>query len=72
MRRVFGVQCLLFAALKPGGVFVVVDHAAKAGDGAAVGPTLHRIEEATVRSEVEAVGFRLAGERDFLRNPNDP
>jgi predicted methyltransferase len=61
----------LFDALKPGGVFIVVDHAAKAGDGASVGRTLHRIEEGTVRSEVEAAGFKLASEGDFLRNPND-
>lgn len=61
----------LFEALKPGGVFVVVDHAAKAGVGASVGPTLHRIEESTVRSELEAAGFVLAGEGDFLRNPAD-
>ena len=61
----------LFDALKPGGVFVVVDHAAKAGDGAGVGPTLHRIEESTVRSEVEAAGFQLVGQGDFLRNPDD-
>ena len=62
----------LFAALKPGGVLVLADHSARAGDGATVTNTLHRIEEAVVRGELEAAGFRLAAEAQFLRNPADP
>jgi predicted methyltransferase len=62
----------LFAALKPGGVLVIADHSAPAGSGATVGRTLHRIEESTLRQEVEAAGFKLAGQADFLRNPQDP
>lgn len=62
----------LFDGLKHGGVFVIVDHAAKAGDGATVGQTLHRIEESTLISEVEAAGFKKVAEADFLRQPNDP
>jgi predicted methyltransferase len=61
----------LFAALKPGGLFVVVDHAAKDNDGVDVAGTLHRIEERLVRSEIEAAGFRLVEQSEFLRNPSD-
>lgn len=49
----------IFAALKPGGLFVIADHAARAGDGISVAGTLHRIEERTLVSEVEAAGFKL-------------
>ncbi len=62
----------LFAALKPGGVLVVADHAAAAGAGIGVVKSLHRIEESVVRREIEAAGFRLVEEAQFLRNPNDP
>jgi predicted methyltransferase len=62
----------LFAALKPGGLYVVADHAGRPGTGIAESGTLHRIEEAFLRSEVEAAGFRLVGEGQFLRNPSDP
>jgi predicted methyltransferase len=62
----------VFEALKPGGVYVIADHSAKAGAGVEVGKSLHRIDEAIVRREVEAAGFRLAGSADFLRNPDDP
>lgn len=62
----------IFQALKPGGHFVVIDHSAKPGEGTSVGNTTHRIEEAALRKEVEAAGFRLVSEGDFLRNPSDP
>jgi len=62
----------IFEALKPGGHFVVVDHAAKAGADAGVGKTLHRIDETLVRREVEAAGFKFVASADFLRNPEDP
>ena len=62
----------LFAALKPGGFLIIADHSAKPGSGTSVGKTLHRIEESALRSEVEAAGFKLAGEADFLRHPEDP
>ena len=61
----------IFAALKPGGMFGVVDHSARAGSGLADVQTFHRIEEKTLRDEVEHAGFRLVGEADFLRNPQD-
>ena len=62
----------LFAALKPGGFLVIADHSAKAGAGTSVGKTLHRIEESALKGEVEAAGFKLAGEGDWLRHPDDP
>jgi predicted methyltransferase len=62
----------LFNGLKKGGVLVIVDHAARSGEGTSVGKTLHRVEEASVISEVEAAGFKLAAKGDFLRNPDDP
>jgi len=62
----------MFAALKPGGFLVIADHSARAGDGVNVAKTLHRIEESTLRKEIEAAGFKLAAEADFLRNPDDP
>lgn len=61
----------LFAALKPGGVLVIADHSAAAGAGTTVGKSLHRIEEAALRKEVEAAGFKLIAEGDFLRRPGD-
>jgi len=62
----------VFAALKPGGIYIVADHSAQPGAGAAVGKSLHRIEESLVRREVEAAGFRFVAEAGFLRNPADP
>ena len=62
----------LFAALKPGGFLVIADHSAKPGDGINVAKTLHRIEESTLRQEIEAAGFKLVAEADFLRHPEDP
>lgn len=61
----------LFAALKPGGHLVVVDHAAKAGTGVTAGKTLHRIDEAVVVAEMREAGFTLEAEGTFLRNPAD-
>jgi predicted methyltransferase len=62
----------MFAALKPGGLLVITDHSAKPGDGITVARTLHRIEEKVLREEIEAAGFKLVAEADFLRNPDDP
>lgn len=62
----------VFAALKPGGTYVIGDHAGRPGTGISEAGTLHRIEEAFLRQEVEAAGFRLQAEGRFLSNPNDP
>ncbi len=61
----------IFAALKPGGRFVIVDHVA-AGAGRATAPaTLHRIDPEVVRAQVLAAGFVPDGESDVLRRPDD-
>jgi predicted methyltransferase len=61
----------LFAALKPGGYLLITDHSAKVGDGTSVGKTFHRIEESVLRKEIEAAGFKLVAEGNFLRHPED-
>jgi predicted methyltransferase len=65
------MNAAVFAALKPGGVYGIVDHSAPAGSGTDDVKTLHRIDEDVVKKEVEAAGFKLAGEANFLRNPDD-
>jgi predicted methyltransferase len=62
----------VFNALKPGGIYIVLDHAAEAGSGFRDTSTLHRIDEAAVKQEVEAVGFKFVGASDVLRNKDDP
>jgi predicted methyltransferase len=61
----------VFAALKPGGVYGIIDHAAAAGTGISTTESLHRIDKQFLISEVEAAGFKLAAEADFLSNPSD-
>jgi predicted methyltransferase len=60
-----------FAALKPGGVLIIEDHAAEPGSGLRDPDRLHRIDEAVVKQEVLSAGFVLDGESDVLRNPAD-
>jgi predicted methyltransferase len=62
----------VFKALKPGGVYIVLDHVAAKGSPADVTDTLHRIEPSVVRREVEAAGFVFDGESTVLANPADP
>ena len=66
------VNAAVFAALKPDGLYVIVDHAATAGAGLDVADTLHRIDIADVKREVEAAGFVLDGESDILLHAEDP
>jgi predicted methyltransferase len=61
----------IFEALRPGGVYGIVDHSARPGSGTADVQTFHRIDEAVVRREIEAAGFELNTEATFLRNPAD-
>jgi predicted methyltransferase len=63
---------ILFRMLRPGGVYVVLDHSALAGSGGANTKDLHRIDAALVRQEVEAAGFVFDGESKVLANPADP
>lgn len=61
----------LFAALRPGGRYVIVDHSAQPGTGISAGKTLHRIDEAFLIAEVERAGFVLDREAPFMRNAAD-
>ncbi len=62
----------VYDALKPGGVFIVIDHVAPAGSGTTDTNTLHRIDPAVVKREVESAGFVFDGSSDALINPKDP
>ena len=62
----------VYARLKPGGSYVIVDHAAAAGAGTGDAQSLHRIDPASVRKEVEAAGFVLEAESRILANKDDP
>jgi predicted methyltransferase len=65
------LNAAVFAALRPGGVYGIVDHSAVKGKGLADVETLHRIDEDAVKAEITAAGFKLDGESDVLRNPAD-
>lgn len=62
----------IFAALKPGGIWVIADHSGRPGTGITESGTLHRIDQTFLQSEVERAGFKLVQEANFLRNPADP
>ena len=61
----------VYERLKPGGFYVIVDHAASVGTGTSEAQSLHRIEPATVRAEVEAAGFVLDAQSTLLANQDD-
>jgi predicted methyltransferase len=65
------VNAAIFRALKPGGVFLVIDHVAEAASGLRDTETLHRIDPDTIRAEVTAAGFVFESQSDALRNPED-
>jgi len=65
------VNKAVYDALKPGGTYIVLDHAAEKSSGLRDTETLHRIDEAVVKKEVTAAGFKLAGESTVLRNKDD-
>jgi predicted methyltransferase len=65
------LNAAIYRALKPGGVYIVIDHAAEAGSGLRDTETLHRIDPASIRAEVTAAGFVFEGESAVLRNPDD-
>jgi predicted methyltransferase len=62
----------VFSSLKPGGVFIIEDHAAQSGSGARDTGTLHRIDPELVKQEVTSVGFEFAGSSDVLQSADDP
>ena len=65
------INRMLFARLRPGGELVIIDHAAVDGSPLSVTDTLHRIDQATLRREIEAAGFVFEAESQILRNPAD-
>lgn len=65
------VNAAIYRALKPGGAYLVLDHAAEAGSGLRDTETLHRIDPTTVKTEALAAGFVLEAESSVLRNPAD-
>ncbi len=62
---------MVFDTLKPGGIYLIVDHEAEAGSGARDTASLHRIDVETVKTEVLAAGFVLVGGSELLRQPGD-
>jgi predicted methyltransferase len=67
-----GFNRAVYERLKPGGFYVIVDHVAATGTGASRAESLHRIDPAAVRDEVEAAGFVLDAENIVLANKDDP
>ena len=68
---VAAVNKSIFNALKPGGYYIVLDHAAADGAPVDVANTLHRIDPAIVKKELEAAGFKFVGESKILRRASD-
>ena len=65
------MNAAVLRALKPGGLYAIIDHSGRPGTGASEVKTVHRIEEKELRADVEKAGFKLARAADFLRNPRD-
>jgi len=70
--QVADIDKAVFRALKPGGVYLVLDHAAQAGSGFRDTSTLHRIDPEAVKKEVMSAGFRFEARSDILSNQDDP
>lgn len=70
--EVAAINKMVFDSLKPGGVYLVIDHASAAGAGKSVVQTLHRIDPEAVKKDVTSVGFVLDSESKLLANPKDP
>ena len=66
------MNAAVFAAVKPGGVYGVIDHRAEDGSRDRDVEARHRVDEAMVRAEIETAGFVLEAESDVLRHPEDP
>jgi len=62
----------VYEQLKPGGSYIIIDHAAASGSGTSDAQALHRIDPASVREEVEAAGFVLDAQSTMLANTDDP
>lgn len=66
------VNAEVFKSLKPGGLYVIVDHVAVTGSGLEAASKVHRIDPAIVKAEVEAAGFKFVGENALLKDAADP
>ncbi|MBW8815914.1 MAG: class I SAM-dependent methyltransferase [Caulobacterales bacterium] len=66
------LNAAVYKALKPGGLYVIVDHRGKAGTGMTETESLHRIDIAAVKAQVQKAGFKFEGESPLLANPKDP
>lgn len=69
--NIAALNARIFKALRPGGIFLVIDHVAAAGSGLRDTETLHRIDPEVIRSEVTQAGFVFESQSDVLRNPED-
>ncbi len=69
---IVGLDKSVYAALKPGGVFLVIDHVSAPGAGWTVAGTLHRIDPEAIKADMTQAGFVLEAQSDLLRNPDDP
>jgi predicted methyltransferase len=63
---------MVFEALKPGGIYLILDHSSVPGAGTSVTSTLHRIDPKAVKREVLAAGFQFVGSSNILARPSDP
>lgn len=70
--EVAAINKMVFDSLKPGGVYLIIDHASAPGAGKTVVQTLHRIDPEAVKKDVTSVGFVFDSESKLLQNPNDP
>src|SRR5882757_9811906 len=62
---------MVFDDLKPGGIYLILDHTAEEGSGGRDTKTLHRIDPEAVKKEVLAAGFVFVGSSNLLRQPSD-
>jgi predicted methyltransferase len=69
--EILALDKAIYAALKPGGILLVIDHVAAPGAGWSVAPKLHRIEPKEITADMQAAGFKLEAESKVLRNPKD-
>lgn len=66
------VNAEVYKSLKPGGLYVIVDHVAQAGSGLEPAMKIHRLDPAIIKQEVEAAGFKLEAESPLLKDASDP
>jgi predicted methyltransferase len=70
--QILALDKSIYNVLKPGGVFLVIDHVAAPGSGWSVAKTLHRIDPQAIKDDMAEAGFTLEAESGVLRNPADP